>query len=366
VRKAVIWLARTVEKAVLKLEPEDYNEHGLQDLIAARGGAYDLNLEVFRSVQRSITGWPGGKPKGRKRSGDVHRPGDDIFPKRVLVFSPHPDDDVISMGATLLRLVDQGHDVHVAYQTSGNIAVSDSEARRFADFVSHYNTAFGFGADEAEALERRVADALREKDPGEIDIPQIQTIKSLIRRIEATDAGRSCGIPEENLHFLDMPFYETGRVTKKPLGEEDVTVVVDLLRAIEPNQVYAAGDLSDPHGTHRTCLAAVCRGLARVAEEDWATRCVLWLYRGAWQEWAIDQIDMAVPVSPGELQRKISAIFKHQSQKDRALFPGPDDREFWQRAEQRNRGTAVELDRLGFAEYEAIEAFVRWDGRTFD
>ena len=317
-------------------------------------------------MQRSITGWPGGKPAGRKRSGDIDRPGDEVFPKRVLIFSPHPDDDVISMGGTLLRLVDQGHEVHVAYQTSGNIAVFDSEALRFADFVAHFNGMFGFGAAEAQAMETRIADALRRKSPGEVDIPEVQQIKGLIRRIEATDAGRSCGVPDENLHFLDMPFYETGRVTKKPLGQEDVDIVANLLRTVKPHQVYAAGDLSDPHGTHRTCLAAVYRGMLAVAEDDWARHCALWLYRGAWQEWAIEQFEMAVALSPEELRRKITAIFKHQSQKDKALFPGPDDREFWQRAEQRNRGTAQALDRLGFAEYEAVEAFVQWDGRPLD
>lgn len=366
VRKAVVWLASEVGKPILKLHPEDYNEHGLQDLLAERGSAYDINLEVFRGVQRSITGWPGGKPAGRKRSGDIDRPANEVFPKRILVFSPHPDDDVISMGGTLLRLVDQGHEVHVAYQTSGNIAVFDSEALRFADFVTHFNTLFGFGADEAKAMENRIAEALRRKAPGEVDIPEVQQIKGLIRRIEATDAGRSCGVADEHLHFLDMPFYETGRVTKKPLGDEDVRIVADLLRKVKPHQVYAAGDLSDPHGTHRTCLAAVHRGMLAVAEEDWARQCVLWLYRGAWQEWAIEQFDMAVPLSPEELKRKITAIFKHQSQKDKALFPGPDEREFWQRAEQRNRGTAETLDRLGFAEYEAVEAFVQWDGRPLD
>ncbi len=366
VKKAVIWLADRVSKAILKLEAEDYNENGLQELLAERGSVYDLNLEVFRSVQRSITGWPGGKPAGRKRSGDIDRPTNEIFPKRILVFSPHPDDDVISMGGTLIRLVDQGHEVHVAYQTSGNIAVFDSEALRFADFVAHFNATFGFGAAEAEALERRVADVLRKKSPGEVDIPEVQQIKGLIRRIEATDAGRSCGVQDDRLHFLDLPFYETGRVTKKPLSEADVSIITELLRTVKPHQVYAAGDLSDPHGTHRTCLAAVFKGMEAVADDAWAEECVLWLYRGAWQEWAIEQFDMAVPVSPGELKRKITAIFKHQSQKDKALFPGPDEREFWQRAEQRNRGTAAHLDQLGFAEYEAVEAFVKWDGRPLD
>ncbi|MBI1304112.1 MAG: glucosamine-6-phosphate deaminase [Phycisphaera sp.] len=369
-RKAVIWLARTTKKAILKLTAEDYNEHHLQDLLAGRGKAYDLNISVFRDLQRSITGWPGGKPESRKQAGDIDRPGDEIFPKRVLVFSPHPDDDVISMGGTLIRLVDQGHEVHVAYQTSGNIAVFDAEALRFLDFASDFNGMFGFEGAKTERMEHDIARTLKAKKPGEVDPPEVQRLKALIRRGEAKAAGIYCGVPEERLHFLDMPFYETGRVRKKPLSAEDIEIVKSLLRRVKPHLVYAAGDLSDPHGTHRVCLSAIFRALrecaAEPADQPWMKQCTTWLYRGAWQEWDVEQTEMAVPLSPDEVARKRAAIFKHQSQKDRALFPGADEREFWQRAEQRNAQTAKLYDQLGLQEYEAIEAFVRWDGRPLD
>jgi glucosamine-6-phosphate deaminase len=365
-RKAVIWLARTTGKAILKLTAEDYNEHHLQDLLAGRGKAYDLNISVFRELQRSITGWPGGKPAERKQAGDIHRPGDDIFPKRVLIFSPHPDDDVISMGGTFIRLVDQGHEVHVAYQTSGNIAVFDAEALRFLDFASDFNGMFGFEGAKTERMEHDIARKLKAKRPGEVDPPELQKLKGLIRRGEAKAAGIYCGVPEERLHFLDMPFYETGRVRKKPLGTEDIEIVKALLRSVKPHQVYAAGDLSDPHGTHRVCLSAIFRALKECAGDEWAKNSTTWLYRGAWQEWDVEQTEMAVPLSPDEVARKRTAIFKHQSQKDRALFPGADEREFWERAEQRNAATAKIYDALGLAEYQAIEAFVRWDGRPLD
>jgi len=365
-RKAVIWLGRTMNKAILKLTAEDYNEHHLQDLIAGRGKAYDLNISVFRHLQHSITGWPGGKPAERKRAGDIHRAGDDIFPKRVLIFSPHPDDDVISMGGTLIRLVDQGHEVHVAYQTSGNIAVFDAEALRFLDFASDFNGMFGFEGAKTERMEHDIARTLKTKAPGEVDPPEVQRLKGLIRRGEAKAAGIYCGVPEDRLHFLDMPFYETGRVRKKPLGAQDIEIVRNLLRSVKPHQVYAAGDLSDPHGTHRVCLAAIFRALKECAQDEWMADCTTWLYRGAWQEWDVEQTEMAVPLSPDEVARKRAAIFKHQSQKDRALFPGADEREFWERAEQRNAQTAQIYDSLGLAEYQAIEAFVRWDGRLLD
>jgi glucosamine-6-phosphate deaminase len=366
VRRAVLWLARTTKKPILKLTAEDYNEHRLQDLLATKGKAYDLNLQVFRELQRTITGWPGGKPSSAKQIGDVDRPRDRIFPKRVLVFSPHPDDDVISMGGTLIRLVDQGHEVHVAYQTSGNIAVSDADALRFADFAADFNRMFGFDGMRTADFEHAIQRTLRAKRPATVDAPEVQQLKGLIRRGEARAAGISCGIPEERLHFLDLPFYETGRVRKKPLGEDDIRITVDLLRRVRPHQVYAAGDLSDPHGTHRVCLDAVFRALGRCAADDWMRDCETWLYRGAWQEWGVEDIEMAVPLAPEETARKRVAIFRHQSQKDRAMFPGADDREFWQRAEERNRATAELYDALGLAEYEAIEAFVRWDGTMLD
>lgn len=372
VRKAVIWLARKLKKPILKLTDEDFNEHGLQDLLAAQGGgsAYDINLNVFREMTSTISGWPGGKPPERKRPGDLERPMDDVFPKRVLIFSPHPDDDVISMGGTLIRLVDQGHEVHVAYQTSGNIAVFDADAIRFADFAVEFNKLFklGGGAEgepgaAAVRIERHIEESLRNKSPGQVDSLEVQQIKGLIRRGEARAAGRACGVPVDRLHFMDLPFYETGAVRKKPIGEEDVRLTAALLERIQPHQVYAAGDLSDPHGTHRVCLTAVFRAFEQLRDEAWARACEVWLYRGAWQEWEPEGIEMAVPLSPSELGRKRTAIFKHQSQKDRAMFPGVDEREFWQRAEDRNRGTAVVYDQLGLAEYEAIEGFVRWKPR---
>jgi len=362
VRKAVIWLARKLDKPILKLTDNDYNEDGLQDLLADRGPAYDINITVFRHLQSTITGWPGGKPAHAKRPSDFTHSHEDIFPKRALVFSPHPDDDVISMGGTLIRLVDQGHEVHVAYQTSGNIAVFDDDAIRYADFVTEFNKHFDVGPQRAAELEAHVEDALRHKKPGQVDSHEVQTIKGMIRRGEARAAGRCCGLTHERLHFMDMPFYETGRVKKKPLGEEDIAMVVDLLRKVRPHQIYAAGDLSDPHGTHRVCLNAVLTACQRCQNDDWYKDCEVWLYRGAWHEWGPHEIEMAVPLSPAEVDRKRTAIFKHQSQKDRALFPGPDMREFWKRAEDRNRDTAQLYDKLGLAEYEAIEGFVRWQG----
>ena len=356
-RKAVIWLALELGKPILKLTDEDYNEHGLQDLLSNRGRAYDLNIEVFRAMQDTITGWPGGKLNAprRVRGGEVRA---DEFPKRIVVFSPHPDDDVISMGGTFIRLCEQGHEVHVAYQTSGNIAVWDESADRHVDFVEEFCKAFGVGTKTSEIAEK-IRAFLKSKPAGAVDLPELQAVKGLIRRTEARAGARYSGVKPEHIHFLDLPFYETGRVRKKPIGPDDIAITVKLLEQVKPHQVYAAGDLSDPHGTHRVCLAAVIEALAAVADRDWAKRCELWLYRGAWQEWEPHEIEMAVPLSPEEVERKRMAIFKHESQKDRALFPGPTDpREFWQRAEDRNRDTARLYDKLGLPEYEAIEGFV--------
>jgi glucosamine-6-phosphate deaminase len=364
IRKAVIWLAQHVKKPVLKLTESDYSEEGLQDLLAEYGSAYDINLAVFRHLQATITGWPAGKPPHAKQPGDRPQPFDEIFPKRVLIFSPHPDDDVISMGGTLIRLVDQGHDVYIAYQTSGNIAVFDDDAIQFAEFVAEYCETFGAGSPRIAELEAHVDEFLKHKKPGQVDSDVIQRTKALIRRGEARAAARSCGVPAEKLHFLDMPFYETGRVRKRPLSEADIQLTVDLLRRVRPHEIYAAGDLSDPHGTHRTCLSAVLQACDRCRSDDWYSVCEVWFYRGAWQEWEPHEIEMAVPLSPLEVERKRTAIFKHESQKDRALFPGPDMREFWQRAEQRNATTARLYDALGLAEYEAIEGFVRWNGQV--
>ncbi len=382
-KKAVIWLSRTLEKPILKLTEEDYNEHGLQELLSTRhGGAYEINIEVFRAMQATITGWPGGKPAqgaGADASGEHRRealrggasvhPGAEaeVFPKRVVVFSPHPDDDVISMGGTFIRLCEQGHEVHVAYQTSGNIAVFDENAVRHADFVAEFCRAFKlFGGTEAQAIEERIQSFVKTKDAGEIDSPELQTIKGLIRRTEARSAARYSGVKPGNIHFLDLPFYETGRVKKKPLGEDDIRITMELLEQVRPHQVYVAGDLSDPHGTHRVCLSAVITAIQRLREQAWMKQCEVWLYRGAWQEWEPHEIEMAVPLSPDEVARKRMAIFKHESQKDRALFPGPDAREFWERAEDRNSATAAIYDLIGLPEYQAIEGFVRWKASEMD
>lgn len=356
IRKAVVWLCQTLQKPVLKLTNHDYMEHGMGDILTEYGSAYHVNIKVFNHLQHTITGWPGGKP----RADDSNRPERaKPFPKRVVIFSPHPDDDVISMGGTFIRLVDQGHEVHVAYQTSGNIAVFDDDAIRLADFVRDFNEAFGLKKSDGEKFYKKILASIKGKKPGEVDSPEVLTIKALIRRGEAKAGCRYTGIPDSQAHFLDMPFYETGKVKKKPLSEKDIQIIVDLLEKIKPHQIYAAGDLSDPHGTHRVCLAAIFSAVERLKKKPWMKNCFVWLYRGAWQEWDIDQIEMAVPLSPDELLRKRKAVFKHQSQKDSALFPGNDQREFWVRAEDRNHATAIAYNKLGLAEYEAIEAFVR-------
>lgn len=357
VRKAVVWLCQTLGKPILKLTNNDYTEHGMGDVITEWGSAYQVNIKIFNELQHTITGWPGGKPK----ADDTYRPERaKPFPKKVVIFSPHPDDDVISMGGTFIRLVDQGHHVHVAYQTSGNIAVFDDDVVRFTDFVNDFNTLYALDKSGSEKLFKKVVRSIQKKIPGEMDSAEVMAIKGLIRRGEAKAGCRYVGIPDEHIHFLDMPFYETGLVKKKPLGERDIKIIVDLLEKIKPHQIYAAGDLSDPHGTHRVCLSAIFQALARIKKKPWAKDCYVWLYRGAWQEWDIDQIEMAVPLSPDELFKKRKAIFKHQSQKDSALFPGNDAREFWVRAEDRNHATAQAYNQLGLAEYEAIEAFVRY------
>ncbi len=356
-KKGVIWLSHKLQKPILKLTDRDYMDNGMDDLIAEHGPAYNINIRMFNVLQHTITGWPGGKPG----ADDTHRPERaEPAKKRVIIFSPHPDDDVISMGGTFIRLVDQGHDVHVAYQTSGNIAVFDEDVVRFADFFKDFNSVYSAGNRESKRFYEEVVNNVNNKQPGDIDTPVVQKIKGLIRRGEAKAACRYVGIEDQNVHFLDMPFYETGLIQKQPIGEEDIQIVMDLLKEVKPHQIYAAGDLSDPHGTHRVCLDAIFQSVHRLKDEAWIEDCWVWLYRGAWQEWGIEEIEMAVPLSPGELMRKRKAIFKHQSQKDSALFPGTDMREFWQRAEDRNRSTAEIYDRLGFAEYEAIEAFKRW------
>lgn len=357
IKKAVIWLSLKLAKPILKLTEEDYREYGMNDILVEIGTAYNVNIRVFNQIQHTITGWPGGKPNDY----DTYRPErKNPFPKKALIFSPHPDDDVISMGGTFIRLVDQGHKVHVAYQTSGNIAVFDDDAVRFADFVSDYHDAFNIDDSQVDSIFSGIRSFLAEKNQAEPDSEEIKIIKGLIRRGEAKAACRYVGIPDENIHFLDLPFYETGKIRKKPIGPEDIAIVKRLIEEVKPHQIYAAGDLSDPHGTHRVCLEAIFQALRELKDIEWMKDCYIWLYRGAWQEWDIEDIEMAVPLSPEETDKKRRAIFKHQSQKDRPLFPGTDKREFWQRADDRTRSTAETYDKLGLAEYEAMEAFVRW------
>ncbi len=357
IKRAVVWLCQQTGKPILKLTDRDYNDNGMSDLVSAYGSAYEINIKMFNELQHTITGWPGGKPN----ADDTNRP-ERAKPaqKRAVIFSPHPDDDVISMGGTFIRLHDQGHEVHVGYQTSGNIAVFDDEVIRFADFNQELNLFLGVNGAEKDELYQRVKKEIENKKPGQTDSPEVREIKGLIRKGEAKSACRFVGLPEKRMHFLDMPFYETGKVKKDPFGSEDVKVLVDFLRNIKPHQIYAAGDLSDPHGTHRVCLDAIFAAIEEMKNDEWMKDCYVWLYRGAWQEWGIEDIDMTVPLSPDELRKKRKAIFKHQSQKDSAVFPGNDAREFWQRSEDRNTDTANQYDKLGLAEYEAMEAFKRY------
>ena len=355
--QAVTWVSQETGKPILKLTNEDYNEHGLSELMLLENGAYELNIKIFNRLQRTITGWPGGKPNAN----DSTRP-ERATParKRCIIFSPHPDDDVISMGGTFMRLVDQGHDVHVAYQTSGNIAVHDHDARRYAEFLLEFGEAQGLMDDDIEKRYKKILKFLKTKKQGEPDIPEVRAIKGLIRRGEARAGARYSGLTDDKIHFLDMPFYETGKVRKGDITEADIDVVADLIEKVQPHQVYAAGDLADPHGTHRVCLNAIFAAFDKLKDKKWSKDCWLWLYRGAWHEFPIHEIDMAVPMSPDQVARKQKAIFMHQSQKDSAPFPGEDEREFWQRAKERNAATAGLYRSLGLAEYEAMEAFARW------
>ncbi len=356
-RKAVLGLALSLKKPILMLTDADYIENGMSDLLADSGPAYDININIFNKVQQTITGWPGGKPN----ADDSKRPERaEPARKRVLIFSPHPDDDIISMGGTFKRLQEQGHDVHVAYQTSGNIAVADDEALRFAAFVCDYNEKFGIESPEANAIYEKAIDFLKNKKDSEIDIPEVRYIKGIIRKGEARATSHFVGLKDENIHFMELPFYETGTIEKKPIGEEDIKITMELIEKVQPHQIYAAGDLADPHGTHKVCLDAIFESVKRLKEKPFMSDCWVWLYRGAWQEWGIDEIEMAVPMSPGQVLEKRHGIFKHQSQKDGVVFQGSDSREFWQRAEDRNRETAELYHQLGLAHYAAMEAFVRW------
>ncbi|MCX2681599.1 glucosamine-6-phosphate deaminase [Galbibacter sp. EGI 63066] len=351
-KRAVVWLCDKVKKSILKLTDKDYNESGLASLLAERGSSYELNIDMFNELQHTITGWPGGKPN----ADDTHRPERAVpEKKRVIIFSPHPDDDVISMGGTFDRLVEQGHEVHIAYQTSGNIAVSNADALKFAE------VAMDFLPKEKIKTLGDVIKSINEKKENEIDALSVRQLKGFIRKRESIAATRFLKVPDKQVHFLNMPFYETGTVKKNPLSEKDIEIVKKLIAKVKPHQVYAAGDLADPHGTHKVCLDAVFHAMGALKSESYMKDCWLWLYRGAWHEWEIHEIDMTVPMSPDQVLRKRKAIFFHQSQKDGVMFQGEDLREFWVRAEDRNKKTAEHYRNLGLADYAAMEAFKRFE-----
>jgi glucosamine-6-phosphate deaminase len=371
VRRAVTNLALQIKKPVLSLTNEDYNEHGLNDLLTEKGNAYDANLEVFYMLRDSITGWPGGKQNSNNHK---HPERSEPFPKKVVLFSPHPDDDIISMGGTFMRLHDQGHEVHVAYQTSGNIAVTDEFVTRFIDFAVGFENMFDIDETKSKKILEDSFAFLKTKKSSEKDTSEIRAIKGLIRRCEAKATCKYVGLTDAQIHFQNLPFYETGTIEKKPMGEDDVQITMELLNKLQPHQVYCAGDFADPHGTHKVCFDVVIEALRRIKAESqkqkaesgelkaksWVDDCWLWLYKGAWQEWDITEIEMAIPMSPDQVIKKRNGIFIHQSQKDSVPFQGSDDREFWQRAEERNASTAALYAQLGLTQYAAMEAFVRW------
>lgn len=360
IRRAIVWLCQKTGKPILKLTNKDYSENGLGELLALYGSAYNVNIKIFNDIQHTITGWPGGKPN----ADDTDRPERATpYPKRVLIFSPHPDDDVISMGGTFRRLCDQHHDVHVAYQTSGNIAVGDEEVVRYCEYLrdvcSKYSPSDTTIRDKADEIIRYLRYEKVENDAAER--PDVLFMKGTIRREEARHACRYTGIKDDShIHFLDLPFYETGLVKKNPISEADKDIIKNLLEELKPDQIFVAGDLADPHGTHKVCLDAILAAVDEIKDEDWLKACRIWMYRGAWAEWEMDHIEMAVPISPEELRHKRNAILKHQSQAESAPYLGDDERLFWQRAEDRNRATADLYRQLGLASYEAMEAFVQY------
>lgn len=360
IRRAIVWLCQKTGKPILKLTNKDYSENGLGELLALYGSAYNVNIKIFNDIQHTITGWPGGKPN----ADDTDRPERATpYPKRVLIFSPHPDDDVISMGGTFRRLCDQHHDVHVAYQTSGNIAVGDEEVVRYCEYLrdvcSKYSPSDTTFKDKADEIIRYLRYEKVENDAAER--PDVLFMKGTIRREEARHACRYTGIKDDShIHFLDLPFYETGLVKKNPISEADKDIIKNLLEELKPDQIFVAGDLADPHGTHKVCLDAILAAVDEIKDEDWLKACRIWMYRGAWAEWEMDHIEMAVPISPEELRHKRNAILKHQSQAESAPYLGDDERLFWQRAEDRNRATADLYRQLGLASYEAMEAFVQY------
>ncbi|WP_416276596.1 glucosamine-6-phosphate deaminase [Pedobacter sp. MR2016-24] len=358
ITKAVIWLAKTLNKPILKLTEDNYNNHGMAQLATERGPVYQINIQIFNKLQHTITGWPGGKPN----ADDSQRP-ERATPeqKRVIIFSPHPDDDVISMGGTFIRLADQGHQVHVAYQTSGNTAVWDDDALRFMEFTIDFVKSREEDAGSLEKLYGDMRSFLNTKLPNQTDPEEIRTVKKLIRKGEAIAGARFAGLGDERIHFMDLPFYDRGKFQKNVDFEDDILQTMELLQEVQPHQIFAAGDFADPHGTHKVCFNIIIEAMKRLRKtEAWTADCWLWLYRGAWHEFETHEIEMAVPLSPQEVERKKLAIFKHQSQKDLPVFPGDDSREFWVRAEARTQETARAYDQLGLAEYEAMEAFVKW------
>ena len=359
IKSAVISLALKLGKTVLSLTADDYKENSLSDLLVLKESVYDINLQVFYMLRDTITGWPGGKPNAVI---PAHPERSAPHPKKVLIFSPHPDDDIISMGGTFMRLQEQGHDVHVAYQTSGNIAVTDEFVTRFLDFAVGFEDLFGIDNKKSQEILINARKFLAEKQTTHLDTAEIRAIKGLIRRCEAKATCRYVGLKDTNYHFLDLPFYETGAIDKKPMSELDIRITMDLLKELKPHQVYCAGDLADPHGTHKVCLEIIFESLRRLkaSGETWVKDCWVWLYKGAWQEWAVSEIEMAMPMSPDQVLKKRFGIFIHQSQKDSVPFQGSDSREFWQRAEIRNANTADLYASLGLTKYAAIEAFVRW------
>ena len=344
IKRAVLWLCERTGKALLKLDDEDFRQHDLHQLVRHHGPAQRIAHRVFRWMQDTIEYHPAGKDK-----------------KTCLCFSPHPDDDVISMGGTLIRLVEDGHETHIAYMTSGNIAVFDHDARRVADLVTEYNRLFTIDQQKSAEVQQQVRSGFENKVAGQPDPEATLKIKALIRWSEARAGALQVGCREENLHFLDLPFYRTGTIAKRPMGEEDTTIIRELLESVQPDQIYVAGDLADPHGTHRVCAEAILRVLTEMQRAGQPIPEVM-LYRGAWQEYALDEIEIAVPLSPSDIELKRQAIFMHESQKDEALFPGSDPREFWQRAEDRNKGTADKYNQIGLPEFFALEAFTKWKG----
>lgn len=357
IRRAIVWLCLKLNKPILKLTNKDYNENGLSELLALHSSAYNVNIKIFNDLQHTITGWPGGKPN----ADDTYRPERATpYPKKVLVFSPHPDDDVISMGGTLCRLVEQKHDVHIAYETSGNIAVNDEEVMRFLMFLNGFKEMFDEKNTILSEKYKEIASFIKNKKEGEMDSADVRALKGLIRRGEARLADLFMGVNPDNIHFLNLPFYETGTIKKNDLSQADVDIVKELLQKVQPQQIYVAGDLADPHGTHKVCLDAVLAAIDELKGEKWLNDCNVWMYRGAWMEWEIDHIEMAVPISPEELRNKRNAILRHQSQMESAPFLGNDERLFWQRSEERNKATAELYSKLGLASYEAIEAFVKY------